>query len=557
MYTGATTGVTTNEGQHAFFINENGLPAVKSGSQTIVFSTSGSAFTGSSGSSGSNGSKGSSGSSGVSGTSGQDGAPGDIGAAGSNGTNGSSGASGINGVGGAAGSSGANGSSGSSGQTYGTSGSSGATGSSGSSGANGSSGSSGSNGSAGGYSQWTPIVTDGITASVNSTFTRTNVGGAWNQGFASEQGFEVAYVSANPISANNRCVIGLNSDPATDASYTTLDYCIGITVSGGTPTIYESNTLVYTHPTGITTDTLFTITYDGYNVKYYIDSTLVHTTARALSGLLYLDSSLFTGGGGSGFTNVVFGPYSLAGASGTSGSSGATGASGSSGSSGTSAGGGGGDTLQTQQIGVAASQPSITGSAVQWRAIYGDGNNLDQGSGGQYDTVEYGFIQPLFLEAGETIEKVGFYFMDYASSGTAAFKVIICDKHPDAYLPWNLLHTEELTFTQDDVDNKFISWDYDFTNTGSTRNTYFVYILFSAQTTRTFELCRTVQSPQYLVQDTRLITSSNRYDNNSHWVTAYHSIYSSLPSTMSSIIANNLYYNNQRGAHMYYQTSRP
>jgi len=146
LYQENSTGVTTNETQYAFYINEDGLPAVKNGSEVITFGTSGYAFSGSSGSSGQNGTKGSSGSSGASGTSGQDGAPGDTGAAGDNGTSGVSGTSGINGADGASGSSGEAGSAGTSGLSYGSSGTSGATGSSGSSGATGGSGTSGSNG---------------------------------------------------------------------------------------------------------------------------------------------------------------------------------------------------------------------------------------------------------------------------------------------------------------------------------------------------------------------------------------------------------------------------
>lgn len=541
MYTGATTGVTTNEGQHAFFINENGLPAVKSGSQTIVFSTSGSAFTGSSGSSGLNGSKGSSGSSGVSGTSGQDGAPGDIGAAGSNGTNGSSGTSGINGVDGAAGSSGANGSSGSSGQTYGTSGSSGATGSSGSSGAPGAAGSSGSSGQEG-LASYTVTTTANITKTSGNIFTKTSGGDSWNSGFYSLQGFRSAYVGGTPLSTTGLALIGMSSGSITTNDPTFIDYGIGVYSGSTNIVVIESGTVVYTHGSAPISTTRYLINYDIQNVRYYIDGTLVHTTSRSELGTLFMDAAIYTQG--AGFSNVSFG------------ASGPVGPAGGAGTSGTSAGGGGGDTLQTQQVGIAASQPTIYGSATQWRAIYGDANDLDQGSGGQYDNQEFGFIQPLFLEAGETIEKVGFYMMDYTSSGTAAFKVIICDKHPNAYLPWNLLHSETLTFTHDDADNKFISWDYDFTNTGSTRNTYFVYVLFASEETRTFEICRTIQNPEYLTQDTRLITSSNRFDGNSHWYTGYHNIYSSLPATMEGIISSYFFYNNQRGAHMYYQTSR-
>jgi len=125
LYSEPTTGVTTNGEQHAFYVDENGIPTVKHGSQVIQFGTSGYAFAGSSGSSGMNGTNGLSGTSGESGTSGQDGAPGDFGPAGSSGSSGESGSSGINGI------DGATGTSGSSGISYGTSGSSGSNGANG------------------------------------------------------------------------------------------------------------------------------------------------------------------------------------------------------------------------------------------------------------------------------------------------------------------------------------------------------------------------------------------------------------------------------------------
>lgn len=128
LYNEATSGVTTNGTQHALYIDENGIPTVKNGSQVIQFGTSGYAFAGSSGSSGMNGTNGLSGTSGISGTSGQDGAPGDIGPSGSSGSSGMSGTSGINGIDGATGISGT---SGVDGTFFGSSGSSGANGSNG------------------------------------------------------------------------------------------------------------------------------------------------------------------------------------------------------------------------------------------------------------------------------------------------------------------------------------------------------------------------------------------------------------------------------------------
>ena len=441
LYKENATGVTTNGDQHAFFINENGLPTVKNGSQIIQFGTSGYAFAGSSGSSGHNGTNGVSGTSGISGTSGQNGAPGDIGIAGTNGTSGRSGTSGETGM------------SGTSGISYGTSGSSGANG-------------------LGAKSKAGTIQCSDMTL----------IDGGPLSGFYT---YNVIFAEA----------------------FANTNYSISVT-----PTNFYDDYYVETANKTTTGFTLYWTLPDVDRATIFIDWLCISH----------------------GETGV-----SVAGTSGTS------------------AGGGGivNDILQTQHVGLSSNQPTLYGSAHQWRSVYGDGLQLDQGSGGAYNGFEVGFLQPFFLKPGETIEKVAFYIMDYISSGTGAFKLIICDKHPNAYLPWNILHSEELTLTHDGVGNKFVSWDYSFTNTGSTMNTYFFYILLQNEADRTFEICRTVQYPQHLTYDYRFISSSNRFSSPSHWVTAYHSIYNSLPATMQNVLANNFFTENQRGGHIYYQTS--
>lgn len=162
---------------------------------------------------------------------------------------------------------------------------------------------------------WTYVVSSGITVYGSYTFRRTNTGGNWTQSFYSTNGYTTPFVSATTTSASTpvgRCVIGLNSDPTTDANFPSIDYAIGFVNADSVPVIYESGTLVYTHPTalaGTTTD--FDITYDGTNIRYYINGSLVRTTAREFGGLLYLDSSLYTGGGNSGFANVAFGDFTV------------------------------------------------------------------------------------------------------------------------------------------------------------------------------------------------------------------------------------------------------
>ncbi len=499
MYTGATTGVTTNEGQHAFFINENGLPAVKSGSQTIVFSTSGSAFTGSSGSSGANGSSGASGTSGVSGTSGQDGAPGETGAAGSNGTNGVSGTSGINGADGVAGTSGISGSTGSagtSGISYGTSGSSGATGSSGSSGANGTNG-------------LTALGAASKAGSVNiSGFTYNPTTQMYNKAIT----FSTPFANTNYSTAFN--VLDTTNDNVPEGFYPTPIWSQFKTVSG------------------------FTIDI-AYDLASYTGATIE-------------------------WLAVSQGETGVAGAPGSSGTSGATGSSGVSGTSGTSAPGGGGvveDTQYSFYVGPSADQPTLTANRHQWHSVYGDGLQLDQGNGGAYVDQEYGFIMPITLHAGETLDTLGVYVNETATSGTAEMKLMIMDKHPDAFLPNNIVQTNTLTWTLEGIGNKWVSWDMNFTHTGSTNEVYFVWQLFSSKSTNPYDICRTVIYPPYLTYDYRQVGGylyDNRFDKTGHWMTQGTSVYNSIPANFLTIMSSGQFtYTHDRGGHFYYQTSRP
>ena len=86
----------------------------------------------------------------------------------------------------------------------------------------------------------------------------------------------------------------------------------------------------------------FVVTYDGYNVRYFWNGTLVRTTARALGDALHFDSTLYTPE--SGWKDVHFGPMGergpqgiqgIQGIPGTPGADGEDGAAGSAGPPGT------------------------------------------------------------------------------------------------------------------------------------------------------------------------------------------------------------------------------
>jgi hypothetical protein len=159
--------------------------------------------------------------------------------------------------------------------------------------------------------QFTPVAHGSGTLSIEGDeFSRTDAGGSWDTGvYSAESFYNGAYVSGLPLVTNKSGMLGLNSDPTTDANFTSLDYAF-YTVNNGDLRIYESGSLISSHGT-YTTATQLQITYDGTNVRYFKDGTLLRTIAASANIKLHMDSSLSEGG--AGYTTVRFGPVGAAG----------------------------------------------------------------------------------------------------------------------------------------------------------------------------------------------------------------------------------------------------
>lgn len=97
--------------------------------------------------------------------------------------------------------------------------------------------------------------------------------------------------------------MGLNSDPATDHSYCSLDYA-WYPEAGGTTHIYENCGHPYSGPT-YTANDVFKVYWNPLNnrIEYYIKNELKYTSGNIPSGTYYVDLSLYTAGGS--FTNVT------------------------------------------------------------------------------------------------------------------------------------------------------------------------------------------------------------------------------------------------------------
>jgi uncharacterized protein YdeI (BOF family) len=113
-------------------------------------------------------------------------------------------------------------------------------------------------------------------------------------------------------------MFGLNSDPAIDASYTSIDYAWYF-VNDNTLQIYESGAFIGSYGT-YNTSTVLNITYDGYNIRYWKNGVIQRTVARTIGNPLYLDTSFATVG--ASLNSVGFGPMAEQGTQGFQGNQG-------------------------------------------------------------------------------------------------------------------------------------------------------------------------------------------------------------------------------------------
>ena len=111
----------------------------------------------------------------------------------------------------------------------------------------------------------------------------------WNSGLVSTTSFTSGAKLTFMATAGSSAMLGLNTDPATNAHYNSIDYAIY--VAGTTIYIFESGVNKATVGTYTSTD-LFTILYNNDTVSYYKNGIRLYSTDVAKDLTLYVDSSL-------------------------------------------------------------------------------------------------------------------------------------------------------------------------------------------------------------------------------------------------------------------------
>jgi hypothetical protein len=153
---------------------------------------------------------------------------------------------------------------------------------------------------------FTAVPSSAAVAMVGTTISKSpSAAAGWDAGISSLENYPIgAYVSFRADQTDKAFMIGFNSDPLLDGSFTSIDYAWYAT-QGGEAAIYESGVAIGTFGT-YNRQTVFSLQYDGNRVRYFKDGTLFRQVA--LTGArLHLDSSFFDPGATA--KSVVFGPF--------------------------------------------------------------------------------------------------------------------------------------------------------------------------------------------------------------------------------------------------------
>jgi hypothetical protein len=155
-------------------------------------------------------------------------------------------------------------------------------------------------------------------------YKNTGTSGDWTGEVYSSGGLTSgAFVAFRRNDPNNYVMMGLNTDPATNASYATIDYAWYPYYGGGVQ-IYENGSYIGEYFGTYSSSTKFLITYDNSSVRYWIDGRVYLTRTPGSGITFYLDSSFYYVTT-SGFVDVGFGTFAALPAYGAQGPAGVTG----------------------------------------------------------------------------------------------------------------------------------------------------------------------------------------------------------------------------------------
>lgn len=124
----------------------------------------------------------------------------------------------------------------------------------------------------------------------------TSAVAGWNGAIHSTESFKGgASVSFVVDAGPHSFMVGLNTDPTTDASYVSLDFAIYI--AGTTLQVYQSNSVAFSQTGFVALNDTFSVTYNGKSVVYSKNGAPFFTNNSPTPDLaLFLDTSFNSGG---------------------------------------------------------------------------------------------------------------------------------------------------------------------------------------------------------------------------------------------------------------------
>ncbi|MGP4061513.1 phage tail spike protein [Halobacillus sp. H74] len=134
---------------------------------------------------------------------------------------------------------------------------------------------------------WT--TTGGVTVDNQNRLRRSSGSGWDSQAFSAESYKDGAFLAFKVYDPNGRFMFGLNTDPTTNDSYSSIDYCFYIR-SNGEFNVYESGNSRESTAT-VTKGDVFAITYDNDKVRYYHNGSLYREVNAPSGQRFYVDSS--------------------------------------------------------------------------------------------------------------------------------------------------------------------------------------------------------------------------------------------------------------------------
>ncbi len=137
-------------------------------------------------------------------------------------------------------------------------------------------------------------ATDGAMAVDGSTVSKTSNGiNNWDASVRSTYGYVGgASVSFNPAQNNNYLMVGLNTDPATDGSFGSIDWAM-YCAADGVVYVYESGSWIGSYGSYNAGDA-FSVTYDGQAIRYIKNGTVLRSVNTTITQPLYMDTSFYT-----------------------------------------------------------------------------------------------------------------------------------------------------------------------------------------------------------------------------------------------------------------------